>query len=87
MKKIWKYRLSQFCKTLSIPCGAEVLHFAMQDGEPTIWVMVNPEKEKEDRTFSAFETGHWLFIGANASDYIGTCFDGEFILHLFELNK
>lgn len=87
MKTIWKYELETLdLFGLDMPCGAEVLTVQMQNGKPCLWVLVDPSKYKENRTFAIHGTGHGVSNAENKK-YIGTyqLMGGELVFHLFEL--
>ena len=87
MRTVYKYPLEwpmasdEF--TMSFPEGAELLHFDMQGRAPTIWALVDPDKPVARRTFRLAGTGHP--IEAEEMAHVGTCMDGPFVWHLFEL--
>lgn len=86
-KSIWKYLIGPGNGTISMPKEAEILTVQMQGEFPCIWAMVNPESEKEDRSFEIFGTGEGIpsDIGAERK-YIGTfqLNEGQLVFHLFE---
>ncbi|MCH8067808.1 MAG: hypothetical protein IID16_00845 [Candidatus Marinimicrobia bacterium] len=87
-KTIWKYSLEiRGTQTLEIPEGAEILTVQVQDGIAFLWVLVDPDEQKEKRYFEVFETGELIIyemgLGRN---YIGTfqLFSGNLVCHVFE---
>lgn len=56
MKSIWKFPLSPITE-VQIPAGAEVLTVKTQHGRPMLWMLVDPEREKEPRRFACIGTG------------------------------
>lgn len=82
IKQIWKYR---FNSEIKMPLDARVLTIQKQDGEPTIWALVNPNNELEVRNFTIVGTGN-SFDDTNHK-YIGTFQDSPFVWHLFEIVK
>lgn len=89
MKTIWKFPLPELTGDISIrmPVGAQVLRFEHQVGTelPSIWALVDPENDVEDRQFSLFGTGHP--VPDNGLVHLGTCQHGPFVWHLFEAVK
>lgn len=89
VKTIWKYQLESGDKTiLSLPKGAEILSFQNQFEEPCFWALVDPNAEKEARTFEVHGTGHDIHYDMGMDrKYLGTCqiLDGRLVLHLFEI--
>lgn len=86
-KTIWKFPLP-FPKDwpeLDMPAGAEILYFAVQDKVPTIWARVIPSAPLERRYFRFSGTGHQL--DANVAAHIGSCMQGPFVWHLFEVSS
>lgn len=79
MKQIWKFRLNT---TIQMPMDAQILTVQKQDGEPTIWAMVNTENELETRNFTIVGTGN--SFDDKDMKYIGTFQDSPFVWHLFE---
>ena len=82
IKQIWKYK---FNYGIEMPLDAKILTIQTQDGEPTIWALVNPNNELEIRNFRIVGTGN-PFDDTNYT-YIGTFQDGPFVWHLFEIIK
>lgn len=79
MKTIHKYTLTPF---ILMPKGAEILHIAHQEGLLTIWALVNPEKEEEERKFRIAGTGWNIF---DNEKHLSTYQDGELVWHVFEV--
>jgi len=71
VKTIWKYRLPGGPKvTIGMPRGAVVLTVQVQDGEPMLWVKVDPKGKPVKRFFRVFGTGHT--ISDDKLEYVGT---------------
>lgn len=86
MKSVFKYQLQYGITTLDLPAGAKVLRFDMDRmiDEPSIWVLVDRDlKETKPRKFCLFGTGHDIPMDSQMR-YIGTCFEGQLVWHLFE---
>ena len=82
-RTIWKYKiLRPGPQMLSLPVGATPVYFGMQV-LPTLWceVDIDDGAEREYRTFEIVGTGRE--IPPNAV-YVGTCFDGRYVWHLYE---
>lgn len=73
--------------TLNIPKGAEILTFQMQDDVPTLWALVDPEAETEQRHFQLAGTGHP--IDEAEVGYIDSIqmMGGQPVFHLFEVRR
>lgn len=86
MNEIWKFPvpLADWIK-VSMPQGAEILHFDEQKGELFIWARVDPTAPTELRAFRFAGTGHPL--DQSVGRHVGTVklSDGALIFHLFEL--
>ena len=89
MKVIYKYKIDSDLVHILMPKDAEVLTCQMQDGTPTIWAMVDPKNEKENRVFEMINTGGSIHeINGHERKYINTfqmC-NGTLVFHLFELS-
>jgi hypothetical protein len=93
MKVIWKFSTidNGFDEKFSIymPKGAEILTVQTDEknNHPTIWALVDPEQENEQRFFELFGTGHEIHgdMGVERK-YIGTYQyqKGAFVGHIFE---
>ena len=78
-KTIWKYKLPRDGQTIEIhEYIVEVLHIAAQDGVPTLWAIVDPQRPRDGYTeIVAWGTGWPLPDDVYAEcDYWGTCEDG-----------
>jgi len=94
MKTIWKFSTlieGQFKEkfTLQMPIGAEILTIQTDEknNHPTIWALVDPQAEMEDRFFELYGTGHSIHEDMGIErKYIGTYQyqRGEFVGHIFE---
>jgi hypothetical protein len=90
MKTVWKYQthLEGYLE-INLPMGAEILAVQRQgkrkEDEVFIWCLVDTDKPTETRKFKFYGTGEDL--DAESLKYIGTLqfFDGENVIHLFEL--
>lgn len=84
-KVIYKYELNfKSVTTIEMPKSAEVLTIQMQNGIPCIWAKLNPDQEKQLRTFMLIGTGH-SFEDFGNLNYIGTIQDSYYVFHCFEL--
>jgi len=88
MKTIWKYKLlEEDEQTIAMPDMAEILTVQLQNGEPHLWVLVDPQQPLGERRFSIYGTGHPVPDHLTAAgNYIGTFqfYGGLMIFHLFE---
>lgn len=88
-KEIWKYSLIDVGNnTFEIPSGAKILTCQLQREVPTIWALVNPDAEKEERHFEVVGTGHDISKGIGGFSYINTVqLTNGIVLHIFEIIK
>lgn len=77
-KVVYKYSLRH---RVEMPIGAQILTIQMQDNQPMIWALVDPNAQFELRHFEAVSTGYSV---GNGLQYIGTYFEGQFVWHVFE---
>lgn len=86
-KTIWKYKLPRDGQTIEIhEYIVEVLHIAAQDGVPTLWAIVDPDRPREGYTeIVAWGTGWPLPDDVyQECEYWGTCEDGYgYVWHYF----
>jgi hypothetical protein len=82
MKTIYKYKI-EGTEIISLPPNAKVIHAAMQNGAPHIWVEypVN-DSELESRTFMVCGTGFEL---EDDDIHLGSMIDGMFVWHIYEM--
>jgi len=80
MKTIWKYQIAVMAR---MPKGAEILTVQMQNEEPCVWAVVEPDAEKENRYLEVFGTGQPIHEDVERR-YIGTFQQPPFVWHLFE---
>jgi hypothetical protein len=87
---IWKYPLtdwgpgSRVRHAIDMPSGATVLALQDQFGMSTLWVQVDPEAPRAERTFEWVGTGHPV---PEHGEYVGTVqvHGGQFVFHLYEV--
>ena len=86
MKQIWKYQCRPNLFTRELPKGAEILSFQIQGSEPMFWALVDPEAEREERTFIFTGTGVPIpeFEGMR---FIDTLQSEGYVFHLFEVEN
>ncbi len=88
MNVIYKYAIPVDGEpVIEMPSGAKVLSFHVQHNKPFIWALVDPDRPDEKRRFYLLGTGHPMSYSMDAMRFIGTALleDGDFILHLFEM--
>ena len=87
MKTVFKYKLETTeYQVLQIPRDGKILTVQIQQNNVVLWVLVEADKEYEDRTFIIVGIGHPIYETDKELIYIGTyqLSDGEFTRHVFE---
>lgn len=83
-KTIWKFPLKLTDgQVLMIPEGAEILTVQLQNQQPYLWAVVNPEHETELRKFEIHGTGNPIAAFAERR-YVATFQQPPFVWHVFE---
>ena len=84
MAQVWKFVLQPEI-SLSMPKGAELLSVASMGDDICLWVRVNPNAEKVNRTFLGFGTGHDMPDNLQLQ-FVGTAHlsGGALVFHVFE---
>lgn len=89
-KTIWKYRLPRDGETIRIEEHiVKVLHIAAQDGIPTLWAIVDPDRPRDGYTeVVAWGTGWPIDEIYYETDYWGTCGDAYgYVWHYFAATR
>lgn len=84
MKQVWKWTL--YPKSIiEVPVGAKILTIQEQNGEPQIWMLVDPDAPKCKRRFLSYGTGHEM--PDDPGQYVGTfqLKDDGLVFHVFEV--
>ena len=82
MRTVHKYTLELTnIQEISISIHAKFMHFNMQHGKPTIWLEIDSIQATELKSFYIIGTGHKV---PEYTTYLGTCFDGSFVWHLYK---
>jgi hypothetical protein len=83
-KVIWKYIITYEKNKYEMPKGAKILSVQEQNGQICLWVLVEPDAEREIRIIEIAGTGlpikikeSWIFIGTVQTDW--------FVNHIFEI--
>lgn len=85
---IWKYPIALHEEQVQrMPVGAQILSVQMQRSQPCLWVLVNPNSPREERTIYVHGTGHEADFSNKR--FIGTIqFESEqLVFHVFEKAK
>lgn len=91
-KVIWKWEFDgRVATSFEMPKGAQILHAALDGREReghklySIWALVDPNAEKEKRTFVVMGTGWKRDAGTWARlQHVSTVQEGGFVWHIFE---
>lgn len=88
-RTIWKFPLGLgVVTTLAIPRAATVRLTALDSasGRPAIWIEMDPEAERADRSFVIYGTGHPIKgDGGHPYDiHVGSLIDEMFVWHIYE---
>ena len=85
---VWKFpvpdptRMQGDSLTIEVPIDADEWHVGMDPmGNPSVWVVLDPEADKVEHELTVFGTGQEIPYGAN---YVGTFFQGPFVWHVFD---
>lgn len=81
MNAIWKFSLTNE-ETLIEAHIIEFLTVQIQNGQPCVWAIVDPDKQPKKYKISIIGTG-WECRRIDASKYIGTVQDGMYVWHCF----
>lgn len=89
MNAIYKTPLAKFESghdqfIVVLPLGAQPLKLDYQRGVPTVWWLVDPANDMQERRLRFIGTGHAHHL-LRKEAYIGTIFDGPYVWHLFEV--
>jgi hypothetical protein len=83
MRTIHKFPVSFGEAIIKLPVRAKFLHFADQAGQLTVWFELDSEVTSQMfRRYQVFPTGGVIPYGAG---WLGTCQQGPFMWHLYEL--
>ncbi len=85
MKRIHKYSFSiEPPTTVVLRVGAEVLRASVQNGNPTMWALIDPAAAPETWTFDVYATGDDIDDLVDSVSYVDTIFlpNGE-VYHVF----
>jgi hypothetical protein len=86
MKRIWKFPLKITDRqTITVPMFHKILTVQMQNGVPTVWVLVDPETEEIQVEFTIVGTGNPTDV--SACDYVGSVQERGFVWHVFSRLK
>lgn len=84
-REIWKYDIDEGQQFIKMPKGAKHLTVQMQHNTPRIWVIVDPNADREDRLVSVIGTGHSIPDSRLLGEYVGTfqLANGLLVFHVF----
>lgn len=85
-KTIWKFPFTVSDEVrVDMPARAQVLSVQLQNGQPTMWALVDPEARLVTHRFRVFGTGHPVPFGIITAQFVGTfqMHGGALVFHLF----
>lgn len=83
MKVTYQFPLEQSDTTLMLPQGAQPIHVDVQEGQPTLWVLLDTDEPMEPRRFETYQTGMGMPTHANHA-HVGTFAYKGSTFHVFE---
>lgn len=83
MRYVYRYEIQGSGDLVSLPEGAEILHFAVRSHELMFWALVDPSKPTEVRRFHVIGTGHPI-PGDFKCEHVASTVAEPFVWHLFE---
>ena len=82
--KIFKYELAITDRQIvKMPLPDELLDIQIQDGQPVLWAMVNPDEEEVELPILCYGTGLDIKNMGMLGDYIATIQKDGFVWHFF----
>ena len=91
MKTIWKYEIhTTDCQDIEMPMEAQILTVQVQNGEPCLWALIDPDQKRGIRQIRIIGTGHIIekpmSIDNSIDEYLGTyqLRDGALVFHVFD---
>lgn len=88
MRTVWKFPLQQVTK-LQVPISASVNLVGLDPttGDPALWVELDSDAEKVERTFAIYGTGHDInsAFGCQPPLHVGSVIHGVFVWHVYEV--
>lgn len=88
--RVYKYPIEVTdYQSVTLPQNAEILTVQVQNGQPCIWALVNPENETVERNLRIVGTGHPIDDEARKLIYIGSfqMYGGRLVFHVFEIKE
>lgn len=84
---IWKFDISSFRSVVEMPKGARILTAQPQADRLMLWVLVDPNAEREKRVFRTYPTGGHITDPVDRLVYIATIQFEGFVYHVFEVHE
>lgn len=83
---VWKFPLRWGEVSVSMPRHAKVVLVGKDPASdyPALWAVVDPEAERETRTFAVVGTGHAV---PESSYHLGSLIELPFVWHVFETSE
>lgn len=85
---VWKYKLAiKHAQEIKLPAEFKILTVQMQDGQPTMWVLVDNTKPLKQQIILCANTGTENDV-AFVDGHIGTVQDGDgLVWHYFHTHR
>ena len=86
MQTIYKYPFKIASEVIiEMPKGAQILSIQIQNDIPTMWALIDTEKEMENVLFHIFGTGHTIprLFNYGPLDHLATFQQGIYVWHMF----
>lgn len=83
MAQLWKFDVAPSAgpQVIKAPGLGKAVFFAMQGGQPRVWMKVKPDHPEVERQIQVVGTGHDI---PNNWRYVGSLQDGPYVWHLFQ---
>lgn len=87
-RAIWKYPLTQPEQEVEMPYPGIIRAIAWQNGNPTLWVEVDPDGPIHKRRFAVVATGQRFSVNTYDHDaYIGSAISDELVFHVYDARR
>src|SRR5688572_20263208 len=87
--EVWKYQFptDRLAYTHEIPMYARPIHYALQNGVPTVWYEVRPHAPKTKHIFKIVMTGEPFEMDEYVRDqyHVGTFMVDWLVVHLYDM--
>lgn len=85
MQKVYKYPIHDLAtREIELPAGAHILTVQMQQGQPCLWALVDPNAPMEKRQILIVGTEHALIEPIHRHVATFQMMEGSLVFHFFE---